>query len=177
MLHPDITEVKIEKLLLDKKNPRFAKNYNKEKGTDAELIEYLYKEEGASQLVTEILEEGFFKDEAIWLIKKNEKYLVKDGNRRVAAVKILNEPDKSGLNEKTIKGIKSKIKSFEYNKIDKLPAIIYTDSNSSLLEKRISKKHTNDSFKAWSPIAQALRVQELLDTGAEDENNLKKNNW
>lgn len=144
-------EVKIEKLVLDKDNPRFAELYS---GSDNEedLINYLLYNESAEDVAKSIFEaDEFYPDRPLWVLKEGEKYLVKDGNRRCASVKALKHPLKYGLDE----SYKADIKE--------LPVLVY--DNKSDLDERIRQEHTSNLFKQWGRIAKALEVFRLFKTG------------
>ena len=106
-------EIELDKLILDKENPRFAELYN---GSDKEsdIIEYLLYTESAEEVAAAISEaKEFYEDRPLWVFKLDDgKFLVKDGNRRCAAVKAIQTPNKYDLG----------LSRFE---IKKLPALVY----------------------------------------------------
>jgi hypothetical protein len=112
-------KIELDKLILDKENPRFAELYN---GSDKEsdIVEYLLYTESAKEVAEAISEaQEFYEDRPLWVFKLNdEKFLVKDGNRRCAAVKALKTPNKYdlGLSRFEIK----KLPVLEYNKLEDL---------------------------------------------------------
>ena len=141
----DIQKIEVDKLVLDSSNPRFANLYSGK--TEADIINYLLSEENAKELVDSIDKHGFYPDEILWVLKQNgNKYLVKEGNRRGAAVKALANPDLFGLKNK------AKV-------IREVPVIIFTDEK--VVDNRIREKHANPSFRAWSRIAKALEIFRL----------------
>lgn len=141
-----LTDEHIENLILDVKNPRFAELYS-ESEKEKDLIEYLLYTESADVIAKNISQKKeFYPDEALWVLKDNNKYLVKDGNRRCAAAKALQSPNKYGLD----------LKKFE---IKKLPILIYEDEND--LENRRREKHAYSLFRKWERIAKALEVYKL----------------
>ncbi len=79
-------------LVLDTNNPRFAELYGGSENED-DLIEYLLFTEAAEDIAKAIAKVGeFYPDRPLWVLKSGSKYLVKDGNRRCAAVKALRTP-------------------------------------------------------------------------------------
>ncbi len=146
-----LTTVSIQKLKLDIKNPRFAELYSGSDNED-ELIEYLLYNESAEEVAKGITKVGeFYKDRPLWVLKDGGNYLVKDGNRRCAAVKALNFPSKYGLN-------------LPKNGMNELPVLIY-DSREDL-ETRILQEHTNSLFREWDRIAKALEVNKMYSSGS-----------
>ncbi len=143
--------IELDKLILDKENPRFAELYNgSEKESD--IIEYLLYTESADEIAEAITNTGeFYDDRPLWVYKDGEKYIVKDGNRRCSAVKALQLPNKYGLN----------LKKFE---IEKLPVLEY--KNLSDLQTRIRLEHNSNLFKKWGRIAKALEIYRLFSSGS-----------
>jgi hypothetical protein len=144
------SEIMLNDLILDDSNPRFAQLYTGKSQDD--IINYLLDEEDARDLAKEILHSGTFRqDKKLWVLKQhNGKYLIKDGNRRCAAVKALQEPKKYGLP-----------KSLPFSE---LPVIIY--DNEALLNEHIQGEHTSASKRDWSRIAKALEIQRLANAKA-----------
>jgi hypothetical protein len=94
----------------------------------------------------------FYPDRPLWVLKDGNNYLVKDGNRRCAAVKALQQPSKYGIVH---------ISKFEF---EELPVLIY--HKESDLELRIIEEHTSNLFKQWGRIAKAIEVHRLYSTGS-----------
>ena len=144
-------EIELDKLILDKENPRFAELYN---GSDKEsdLIEYLLYTESAEEVAKAISEaQEFYEDRPLWVFKlDNENFLVKDGNRRCAAVKALQTPNKYYLD----------LSRFE---IKRLPVLEYNKLED--LDKRIRLEHNSNLFKKWGRIAKALEIYRLFSSG------------
>lgn len=145
------TSLELDKLILDKENPRFAELYNGSEEED-QIIEYLLYTESADEIAEAISNAGeFYDDRPLWVYKNGEKYIVKDGNRRCSAVKALQLPNKFGLN----------LKKFEVNE---LPVLIYKDIGD--LETRIRLEHNSSLFKKWGRIAKALEIYRLFSSGS-----------
>jgi len=146
----------INSLLLDPNNARFAELYS---GSDKEddLIEYLLYTEAAEEVAKNISSKGYYYPDAVlWVIKRDgDKFLVKDGNRRCAAVKALGNPQKYGLDLSKMV-------------IGELPVIVYEDENE--LERRIQEQHTHSLFREWDRIAKALKAYEMHNSGSSEEN-------
>jgi len=143
--------VKLENLILDKDNPRFAELYS---GSDKEedLINYLLYNESAEEVAKSIADANeFYPDRPLWVLEDGKNFLVKDGNRRCASVKALQSPSEYGLNK-------------DYKMaIEELPVLVYTDKSD--LDERIRQEHTSNLFKQWGRIAKALEVYRLFKSG------------
>ena len=82
--------VNIELLEFDKKNPRLPTSVrNKD---DASILKYLATETSIENLMTSIGENGFFPGEAMVVKPHESKYTVIEGNRRLTALRLLQDP-------------------------------------------------------------------------------------
>ena len=142
--------IKLDQLVLDKNNPRFAELYSgSEKESD--IIEYLLFTESSKEIAEAISKaQEFYEDRPLWVIKDGDKYIVKDGNRRCSAVKALTLPNKYELD----------LPRFEINE---LPVLEYF--NQSDLDIRIRLEHNSNLFKKWGRIAKALEIYRLFSSG------------
>jgi hypothetical protein len=144
------SSIKLQELILDTSNPRFAELYTGDR-SEEDLIKYLLSNEAATDVAKAIVKTGeFYKDRPLWVIEKNGKYLVKDGNRRCAAVKALQLPGKYEM---------------DLPKTDfiELPVLIY--NNEEDVNERIFQEHANSLFRSWERIAKSLEVFRLFKTG------------
>ncbi|MEH6304252.1 hypothetical protein RYH73_01295 [Olivibacter sp. CPCC 100613] len=149
--------INIDDLKLDTNNPRFGELYNGSTNED-DLIEYLLYEEAGEEIASAIVDKNeFYEDKALWVIKDKEgKYIVRDGNRRCAAVKALQMPSKYKLPlTKMLFG--------------QLPVYEYTDE--AELKSRIGEEHAASLFRSWERIAKALQILDLANSGKKDEMN------
>lgn len=148
--------IKVSDLLLDKANPRFVEIFG-DNSDDDDLIRYMLKHEKADEIADSILDLGYFHtDEALWVSPSKEgKYIVREGNRRLSAVKALAEPEKFFDNKKN------------QMKLDELPCLIYTDEDA--LDKRIRQRHTGEIIRGWSRLAKAKYAKMMFDKGKSDQ--------
>jgi hypothetical protein len=150
-----LTNIELKDLKLDLDNPRFAELYS---GSDSEdeLIEYLLYSESAEEVAKGINNAGeFYPDRPLWVIENNGHFLVKDGNRRCAAVKALNHPTKYGMD-------------LPKQNFTELPVLLY--KNEEEINKRILQEHTNSLFREWDRIAKALEVYKMYSSGSSLDN-------
>lgn len=145
-------ELNVSDLILDKNNPRFVEIFKKGASED-DLIKHMLNHEDAKTIAENIQKEGYFyDDEALWVwAAENGKYVVREGNRRFAAVKALANPNKY-LDGKLNKLV-----------LEKLPCLIY--SNEEVLDKRILEKHTKEDIRRWSRLAQAKYAKIMYGKG------------
>lgn len=146
--------VSLDKLVLDKDNPRFAELYS---GSDdeKEIIEYLLYNESADDVAKAIVNaQEFYPDRPLWVLEIEGGFLVKDGNRRCASVKALQNPKDFNLDLEKIEFVE-------------LPVLVY--SNPADLDTRIRLEHNSSLFKKWGRIAKALEIYRLFSTGSSIE--------
>ena len=87
-----ITPMKVSALTFDLKNPRLPEFDLTDNSTEAEVIQVLWEAMDVQELVLSIAASGFFRHEPVIVARENKKNIVIEGNRRLAAVKILLEP-------------------------------------------------------------------------------------
>lgn len=96
-------QININDVLLNTENPRFEKVDSEEEALEIMISEYGEK---IYNLAEHITENGMNPTEFSAVIKSKNKYIILDGNRRLTALKILNNPD---LLNQDFEKLKSKI--------------------------------------------------------------------
>lgn len=89
---PEAVDVAVDELWLDPKNPRLA-SLHFEIDQQVEILRVLWKEMAVSELVDSIAASGYWKHEEIFATLESGCLIVIEGNRRVAAVKLLIDAD------------------------------------------------------------------------------------
>ena len=85
-----IAKFQVSELTFDAKNPRLA---GLEVGqSEAELIKILWETMDVQELVLSIAASGYFEHEPVIVVQEDSKNVVIEGNRRLAAVKLLLSP-------------------------------------------------------------------------------------
>ncbi len=93
MSSASIEYVAIQDLDFDRQNPRMPE-FNVEAGsTDAEVIQILWDAMDVRELVMSIAASGYFRNEPLIVTNEDGRDIVIEGNRRLAAVRLLLEPD------------------------------------------------------------------------------------
>ena len=145
-------KINISLLDLDTQNPRFLMLYN-DSHTQDDIINYLLKNENALEIVRSIYDnKDFFEDSFCYVLEQNGRYIVKEGNRRIAALKALAEPLKYLADLK-----------FEPFFVNSVNCLIYNDVKA--LNEKIFNRHTQIEVKSWSRLAQGAAIQEYLNKG------------
>lgn len=123
------------------------------------LINDLFLNEDAMQILESIATNGFFPDEIPVVIKENKKLVVIDGNRRVAALKVLLHPEIVPSKETKIREL---IKSAG-PLIKEIEVVLAPDRDS--VRHFLASKHTHDTRRPWRPLRQAYFYKAELARG------------
>jgi hypothetical protein len=145
---PELVQVK--DLRFDSTNPRLVEYDIAAKTPDHEIIRVLWDAMDVRELVQSISASGFFSNEAIIVTKEKGGYVVIEGNRRLAALKLLLDPSiakKIGID---IPSITQKARK----QLEEVPAFVSTRADSW---KPLGFKHVNGPQK-WSSYAKAAYI-------------------
>ena len=134
-------------LYLDPANPRLAdEGLSVEKQDD--ILLWLWRNKSVNELVDSILANGFWQHEEIFATEEDGRLVVVEGNRRLAAVKILSDAD---LRERLGIALKEHPSEAVLESIRTLPVIHATRKE---LWGFVGFKHVNGP-QAWDSIAKA----------------------
>ena len=148
----------INQLEFDKKNPRLPDTIGR---TESEIIKYLARKTGIEDLMTSIGVNDFFPGEAIVVTPAgNGKYTVLEGNRRLAALRLLQDPRLAD----NIYSITKAAEEAKY-KPTKIPVHV-VDSRDDALQ-YLGFRHIS-GVQRWDPLAKA-RYLKLLFERTSDE--------
>lgn len=145
----------VDELLLDPANPRLASADIPQEPTQFDLIKFLWTEMAVDELVLSIAANGYFPEEPLFIVpakNKKEKHYVVEGNRRLAAVRILLDDS-----------LRSKLRITNMPEIDKvakaklmeLPVSIYEDRQQ--LWAYLSFRHINTPME-WDAFSKAQYI-------------------
>ena len=149
-------DVGLKELTFDRENPRFTDQTFVDE--DA-LIQYLYDEMDVAEILQSILSSGYLNYEPLIVIKEGALYTVLEGNRRLAALRIL-------ANERLRAKFKIQLSAEFLAK--PLPNNIKVRCVDTRKEARayIGFKHINGPMK-WDALAKAKYAAQWFDEGAD----------
>lgn len=156
LLNPHIDNIAPADLHFDFRNPRIAEFLPTNKTPEKEIIKILWNVMGVEEIVLSIKASGFFTHEPLIAINEGGRNIVLEGNRRLAAVKCLLEPqiaDFVGINKNILSAKKDVIDS-----IQQLPVIFVNDRKDAW--KFIGFKHINGPAK-WGSYAKAEYISQI----------------
>ena len=146
-------EIDIESLEFDRDNPRLPTSV--QGGDDASILKYLATKTGIENLMQSIGENGFFPGEAIVVIPQGtEKYTVIEGNRRLAALRLLQDPKLVNLSS-----IERAAREAD-NKPITIPVYVVQSREETL--QYLGFRHIS-GVQRWDPLAKARYLESLFD--------------
>ncbi len=156
-----ITYVEVSQLLLDEKNPRLPSSVDR---TQQSMLDYIADTTAIEELMDAIAENGFFPGEPLIVVKnKNGTYTVVEGNRRLTAVKLLQDPANCS---------KPGIRMWEIaNRAKYKPCFvpIVESPNRTEVLPYLGFRHIT-GIKQWEPLAKARYIEQLFElTNKNDE--------
>lgn len=156
-----VWDAPVEQLLLDVKNPRLTSGAGGE--TQEDLLRVLWDEMAVDEVAFSIAANGFFREEPLLVITGDEvkggkaKYIVVEGNRRLAAVRLLREVKlREKLKATELPAIDSKRRA----DLDTIPVFRYPDRES--LWTFCGFRHINGT-KPWDAYSKAQYVATVLE--------------
>ncbi len=153
-----VTHIATTDLEFDPENPRF---YRLNNGSTSDVIEEMLDEEGVQDLMLSIGQKGYFEGEPLLVVSKSGKapFTVVEGNRRLAAVKLLNrEIPPPARRSSSVAQIRSEAAKRDFPK--KLPCLIYSDRKQVL--RYLGYRHIT-GIKEWDSLSKAKYLSELKD--------------
>ncbi|MEZ4986857.1 MAG: hypothetical protein R2795_17765 [Saprospiraceae bacterium] len=154
------TPLKVSDLRLDLYNPRLPKS--KQGKDEKTVIEYMLLEAATLELMLAIAENGFFAGELLLVVKDetNEgKYIVVEGNRRLTAVKLLNNAALTSVKKVATKEI---VDNAKIPPPTELPCLIFEAKNEIL--KYLGFRHIT-GIKSWRLLEKGRYLFELRNSG------------
>jgi len=153
-----VERIEVERLLLDDDNPRLA-TATEDTDSQDEIARTLWVEESVNEVAHSIARNRFYDWEPLLVVpaKKAGRFTVVEGNRRLAAVRLLLEP-----------ALRSKLKVTELPDISRaeqqtlatLPCVIFEDREE--LWAYLGFRHINGA-KPWDSFSKAKYVAEVHD--------------
>ncbi|KQS36177.1 ParB N-terminal domain-containing protein [Pedobacter sp. Leaf194] len=148
-----ITQVNPRDLIFDTQNPRIAEFSLGNELSEREIIKILWNVMGVEEIVLSIKASGFFEHEPLIAVREEGHSIVIEGNRRLAAVKCILNPelaDYIGINKNNL-FVSEKIKAA----LESIPVIFVNERKDAW--KFIGFKHINGPAK-WGSYAKAQYI-------------------
>ncbi len=149
-------------LLFDPENPRFPREVSS--GDQDIILEKMIRDERVAEVMQSIGVQGYFEGEPLLVARAEDgdKYYVVEGNRRLAALKLLNGELETPKRLKTVFSIIEDAAK----KPTKVPCIVYSDRYDIL--RYLGFRHIT-GIKSWGPLAKARYLKQLRERIYADE--------
>lgn len=147
-----IKEYSIEHLYLDQFNIRTPISDQDQNA----LIQDMFANEDAFELVKSYVQNGPFPDEFPIVVEDDKRIVVIEGNRRLSALKALMQPE-------IVPTFEKRIRAMDNPGINKIRVVLAPDRDSAI--KHIANKHTVDFRRPWKPLRQAYFYKSQIDNG------------
>lgn len=173
---PNFAYVDLDNLQFDPDNPRLPSHIDG--GSESAVLEFMLKDASLEGLMRSIAQQGFFPGEPL-LISQNTPsnatqdadseeaptYTVVEGNRRLAACKLLADPAKAPTQKKLVQAV-SAISSTAGSA--GLPCLIFRTREEVLAH--LGYRHVT-GIKEWDPLAKARFLRQYFDkrTGSNED--------
>ena len=148
----------LDDLLLDPLNVRLGMSAST---AQPDILQALFAEERALELVDSIVKVGYLTNEVPIVVKRKGKWVVAEGNRRVAALKAIQNPHLAaqfqGQISKLVSGMTGRAALRKIN--------VKIAPNQRSANQLIAALHTGNIRFRWAPPRQAEFFQAQLDTG------------
>ena len=141
--------VAIEQLHLDAKNPRIqeiGKDLSEER-----ILKVLWREYSVDEVAMSIAQNGFFPHEPLFIVEENGNLVVVEGNRRLAAARLLREPDLRERLQVT------NLPAISEQAVDKLGSLPVIRCQRDTIWQYVGFKHVNGP-QAWDSYAKAKYI-------------------
>lgn len=155
-MNQTITEIDPRDLHFDAENPRIAEFSAGHDLSERDIVQILWNAMGVEEIVLSIKASGFFEHEPLIATWENNKLIVIEGNRRLAAIKCILEPtlaDYIGINKNALL-VPENVKA----SLVKVPVIIVAARKDAW--KFIGFKHINGPAK-WGSYAKAQYISQI----------------
>jgi hypothetical protein len=147
----------VDSLLLDDENPRLVAVSDTK--TQDQLVRVLWDEMAVSEVALSIAANGFFEEEPLFIVpgdpsrpEQKGRFVVVEGNRRLAAVKLLRDADLRRLVKATDL---PKLAEAQCRALDQLPVSVYPNKKS--LWEYFGFRHVNGP-KEWDSFSKAAYI-------------------
>ena len=149
----DVVPIKVKDLHFDRRNPRLAEYGILDSTKDGDILRILWDAMDVRELVQSIAASGFFAHEALIVAKEEGRYVVIEGNRRLAAVKVLLDESVAHDNGWEVPSLSDS----DRKQLESLPAIVSDRQDSWRF---LGFKHVNGPAK-WTSYAKARYIADV----------------
>lgn len=148
----------IEELELDPLNPRLP-DMNSERSQE-DLLRVMARDYALIELARSFADNGYFKEEPLVTIRRGDKLRVVEGNRRLAALRILSNP--ALVEEMGLPAEWTELSAKWLDRAEPIPVMIYDDPVE--ITPFLGFRHIS-GVKKWEPVEKARFINSLVEPG------------
>lgn len=164
--------ISIDELKFDVNNPRLVGEHLRHDATDFLIIQKMAESADIAELIISIVENTFVDFEPIVVIPDGDLYRVLEGNRRLAAIKLINDENLAASLAQDLKlRISQPVSDSVLESIQNIPSIVVKQEADA--QSYIGFKHINGPHK-WTSFAKAKFVTKWFKEGSKIEVIAKK---
>ena len=151
----NIDYIQLENLLFDPENPRLPSDVDKK--NDEKIIDYMLRDASLLELMKSIAESNYSHSEPLLIVPASQKgsFIVVEGNRRLAALKLLSNP---GLATIRKNGVEEVVTAKKHSPIE-IPCIKHSKRDDIL--DYLGYRHIT-GVKSWGALEKARYVEQLF---------------
>jgi hypothetical protein len=155
----EFKNIAIAQLKLYEHNPRIPKSIRESKPTEQQLIEYMLLDASLIELMLAIGQNGYFPGEQLLVVldSTDSKYRVIEGNRRLSAVKLLNNPELATVQKSKV----SQVIKETTERPAEIPCLVF--DNEKEIYKYLGFKHIT-GIKEWRLLEKARYLYGLKES-------------
>lgn len=154
----------VASLHLDAKNPRLGRETSSR--APREIIQYLFEHDKALEVAESIASRGYFPNEPLLAIEENGRYVVMEGNRRLAALKALREPGLlEGSQQRQVERLSRRITDQET--LATVPVTVAPNRRAT--DRQIAGRHIGTPVLAWQAENRASFILDKLAEGYDND--------
>lgn len=156
--------ISVASLHLDTKNPRLGRETLSR--APREIIQHLFEHNKVLDVADSIVTRGFFPNEPLLAVRENDRLIVVEGNRRLAALKALREPGLlEGSLARQVERLSRRIT--DPQAIAAVPVTIAPSRRAT--DRQIVGRHIGTSVLAWQAENRASFILDKLEEGYEND--------
>ncbi|WP_103663511.1 ParB N-terminal domain-containing protein [Microbacterium sp. CJ77] len=148
--------LRVDELTLDTRNPRLV---TAAAPSQKSLLRQLYEQESLDELAQSFVDNGYFAEEPLVVVKENGEWVVVEGNRRLATLKLL--LDESLRADLKVDGW-PELSIAQRDRIVEVPCVKY--DNREEVFPFLGFRHITGA-KKWAPFQKARFIAQLIDAG------------
>ena len=160
----DYRRLSVTNLHLDSRNPRLGRETSSRAPRD--IILYLFQHDKAIEVTESIATRGYFANEPLLAIRENDRFVVVEGNRRLAALKALREPGLlEGALQRAVERLSRRIT--DPQSIATVPVTIAPNRRAT--DRQIAGRHIGSPVLSWQAENRASFILDKLSEGYDND--------